>query len=158
MLDAQAQEFSVEIAASPLQCFKTITDFESYPRWSSAIQRVSVLDRDQSGFGRVVEFRIDMKFKSVRYVLEYACRKPEELTWRSIDGDVESIRGSYHFRKVEPRLTAATCRQAVDLGFWVPGPVRKLAERTALRQSVLEFKQETERRLAERSSRSRRST
>ncbi len=157
MSEAQAQEFTVEIAASPLDCFRIITDFESYPRWSLAIEHATVLQRDRSGLGRVVEYRINMKFKSVRYVLEYAYRKPEELTWRSVDGDVESIQGSYHFRKLEPKLTAATCRQAVSLGFWVPGPFRKMAERTALRRSVLEFKEEVERRLAERSSRSRRS-
>jgi hypothetical protein len=84
----------------------------------------------------------------VRYVLEYEYRKPGELTWRSVDGDVASIEGSYHFVRRADKNTDATCQQAIDLGFWVPGPLRKLAERTALRQSVHELKEEVERRVA----------
>jgi len=154
---AGAQEFAVEIAASPADCFRIITDFAAYPRWSSAVRQARVLERDDAGIGRRVEFRIDMRFKSIRYVLAYDYRKPIELTWYLVEGDVESIEGAYQFRRLGPRLTEATCQQAVLLGFWVPGPIRKLAERTALRQSVLEFKEEVERRIASRPSRSRRS-
>ena len=91
-----------------------------------------------------------MKIRSVRYVLEYAYKKPTELTWHSVDGDVESIEGRYRFRKLGPASTEASCRQEIQLGFWLPGPLRKLAERTALKQSVTEFKAEVERRLAAR--------
>jgi len=142
-----AQEYSVQIAASPTACFETITAFETYPQWSSAIERVGVLERDPKGVGRVVEFHINMRFKSVRYVLEYAYEKPHELTWRSVDGDIESIEGAYHFSKLSPKITEAACRQVVRIGFWIPGPLRRLAERSALQQSVDEFKVEVERRL-----------
>jgi hypothetical protein len=57
-----------------------------------------------------------------------------------VDGDIEAIEGSYVFEKLGPGLSRATCRQAVSLGFWVPGPLRSMMERHALRQSVLEFK------------------
>ena len=146
-LDA-AQEYSVEIAASLDDCFAAVLEFERYPKWSSAIESARVLERDKTGIGRVVEFHIDMKLRSVRYVLEYAFKRPTELTWHSIDGDIESIEGRYRFRKLQPSLTEATCRQEVQLGFWLPGPLRKLAERTALKQSVIEFKAEVERRMA----------
>lgn len=147
------QEFTTEVAASQSDCFEAVMDFEAYPRWSSAIQEATVLQVDGAGFGRIVEFYIDMRFKRVRYVLEYSYKKPGELTWRSVDGDVEAIEGAYCFRKLGPQLTEVTCRQSIRLGFWVPGPLRKLAERTALRQSVLEFKDEVERVAAERAAR-----
>ena len=146
-LDA-ALEVAVEIAATPAECFATILDFERYPEWSSAVQEARVVERDRAGVGRVIEFHIDMKVRSVRYVLEYSYKKSSELLWHSVDGDVESIEGRYHFRKLGPAHTEATCRQEIKLGFWVPGPLKKLAERTALRQSVDEFKAEVERRLA----------
>ncbi len=149
MVDA-AQDFTTEIAATPLDCFKVIVDFEAYPSWSTAVEHAAILERDDAGIGRVVEFRIDMRVKSIRYVLEYAYRKPQELTWRSIDGDIESVEGRYDFRKLGPKTTEITCHQTIALGFWVPGPLRKMAERTALKQSVLEFKEEVERRLAAR--------
>jgi uncharacterized membrane protein len=146
-LDA-AQEVAVEIDASQAQCFAAILEFERYPEWSSAIDSARILERDKAGIGRIVEFHIDMKIRSVRYVLEYAYKQPTELTWHSIDGDVEAIEGRYRFRKLGPARTEASCRQEIQLGFWVPGPIRKLAERTALKQSVTEFKADVERRVA----------
>lgn len=146
-LDA-AQEVTVEIAASPAVCFAAILEFERYPKWSSAIQSARVLERDAAGVGRRVEFHIDMKIRSVRYVLEYTYKKPTELSWRSVEGDVESIEGRYQFRKLGAELTEASCRQEIQLGFWLPGPLRKLAERTALKQSINEFKADVEQRVA----------
>jgi uncharacterized membrane protein len=146
-LDA-AQEVSVEIAAPQADCFAAIVDFERYPEWFSAVSSARVLECDKAGIGRVVEFTVDMRIRVVRYVLEYAYRQPTELTWHSVDGDVESIEGRYVFRKLGPALTEATCRQEIQLGFWVPGPLRRIAERSALRQSVTELKTAVEGRAA----------
>ena len=146
-LDA-AQEVSVEIAATQAQCFEVLLDFEHYPQWSSAVSQARVLERDAHGVGRIVEFHIDAKLKTIRYVLEYTAKKPTLLTWKSVDGDVESIEGAYRLRKLDATRTEASCRQEITLGFWLPGPLRKLAERTALAQSVNEFRDEVERRLA----------
>lgn len=146
-LDA-AQEVSVAIAATVVECFDAILGFERYPEWSSAVASARILERNKAGVGRVVEFHIDMKIRTVRYVLAYAYKRPSELSWHSVEGDVESIEGRYRFRKLGPALTEAVCRQEIQLGFWMPGPLRKLAERTALKQSVTEFRAEVERRLA----------
>jgi uncharacterized membrane protein len=145
-LDA-AQEVTVEIAATPLDCFAAIVDFERYPQWSSALEEARILERDSHGIGRLVEFVLNARIKRIRYVMQYAYRKPSQLTWRSVDGDVESIEGVYRFRKLSPSKTEVTCRQEIRLGFWLPGPLRKLAERTALKQSVDEFRAEVERRI-----------
>ena len=134
------QEFTTEVNASVDQCFSTITSFESYPDWFSSIGHSTVLERYRDGLGKVVEYRVDMKLKTVRYVLEYEYDKPTRLAWRSVDGDIEAIEGSYLLERLGPKLTRATCRQAVSIGFWVPGPIRKIMERQALQQSVLEFK------------------
>lgn len=150
------QEYTTEIAATPLDCFKAVVDFDAYASWSSPVEKVVVVEHDEAGIGCVVEFHANMKIRTVRYVLEYEYRKPGELTWRSVDGDVASIQGSYHFVRRADKNTDATCRQAIDLGFWVPGTLRKLAERTALRQSVLELKEEVERRVSAKRSRKKR--
>lgn len=153
-LDA-AQEVTVEIAASQAECFAAILDFERYPEWSSAVTQARIVERDRGGVGRIVEFHIDAKVKTLRYVLEYQHRKPTQLTWRSIDGDIESIEGIYRFKKLAPTRTEASCRQEIRLGFWLPGPLRRLAERTALAQSVNEFKAYVEQLTAEPAPRSR---
>ncbi len=143
-LDA-AQEVTVEIAATPEECFAVIIDFERYPEWSSAVRRSRVLERDKAGIGRQVEFEIDLRIKTIRYVLQYEYRRPTQVTWTSVEGDVESIAGAYRFRKLGARRTEATCRQEIRLGFWIPGPLRALAERSALAQSVTEFQAAVER-------------
>jgi ribosome-associated toxin RatA of RatAB toxin-antitoxin module len=134
------QEYTAEVAASLQQCFRTITDFERYPDWFSGIQQIAILERHADGLAKHVEFGIDMMLKRIRYVLEYDYQKPRALTWHSVEGDIESIQGSYAFEKLDATRTRVTCRQAVAVGFWVPGPIRKLLEQSALRQSVLEFK------------------
>lgn len=134
------QEFSTEVSASITQCFKTLVDFDAYPDWSSPIQSTRVLERYPNKLARLVEFELDMKLRTVRYVLEYDYEKPTRLTWHSTDGDVESVEGSYTLEKLGPKQTRVTCRQKIVLGFWVPGPIRSLIERSALKQSVLELK------------------
>lgn len=147
MADVQ-QSFSTAIEAPADLCYRAIADFEAYPSWSSPITKVAVLDRHADGFARQVEFFIDMKLKTVRYVLEYTWLPPSRLTWKYVDGDLHDIIGSYVFEPLGAARTNATCSQAVSLGFWIPGFVRRTFEQTALRQSVLEFKAEAERRLA----------
>jgi ribosome-associated toxin RatA of RatAB toxin-antitoxin module len=148
-----AQEFSTEVRASVAQCFATITDFEQYPQWFSTIHRSKILSRHPNRLAKRVEYFIDMRVKTVRYVLEYEYDKPTHLTWKSVAGDVEAIEGSYRFERLGPALSRATCRQAVSLGFWVPGPLRSLMERQALKQSVLEFKAAAEQAAREKSRR-----
>lgn len=134
------QEFSTEVAASVPQCFATITDFEQYSKWFSSVESTRVLERYEDGLAKRVALRVDMKLKTVGYVLQYKYDKPTHLTWNAVEGDLESIDGSYLFEKLSPKRTRVTCRQAVAIGFWVPGPLRALLERQALKQSVLEFK------------------
>jgi uncharacterized membrane protein len=147
MADVQ-QTYSTPIAAPADLCYAAIADFEAYPSWSSPISSIAVLDRHPDGFARRVEFFIDMKLRTVRYVLEYAWSPPHRLDWTYVEGDLADIVGSYVFTPLDAHHTDATCSQAVSLGFWVPGMIRRTLEQTALRQSVLEFKAEAERRAA----------
>jgi uncharacterized membrane protein len=139
-----AQEVTVEIDAPQADCFAAILDFERYPEWSTAVTQARILERDKTGVGRIVEFYLDAKVKKLRYVLDYAYKKPNQLTWRAIEGDIAAIEGAYTFRKLGANRTEAACRQEITLGFWLPGPLRRLAERTALAQSVDEFKRYVE--------------
>lgn len=134
------QEYSLEVTAPVAVCFHTITQFERYPSWFTGINSARIVSRYPSGVGHQIEFKISIPLKTIRYVLEYTYEEPERLQWKSVDGDVEAIAGSYLFEPVDTSITRVTCRQAIDLGFWVPGPIRMLLERTALQQSVHEFK------------------
>jgi uncharacterized membrane protein len=144
MADVQ-QSFTTIIEAPLALCYAAIGDFETYPAWSSPITSITVLDRHPDGQARRVEFVVDMKLRTVRYVLEYTWHPPDRLTWKMVEGDLADIEGSYVFEADGPEHTTATCSQAISLGFWVPGLILRPLEQTALRQSVLEFKAEAER-------------
>ncbi|MCC6846866.1 MAG: SRPBCC family protein [Deltaproteobacteria bacterium] len=144
MLEHQ-QSFTTPIAAPLALCYETIGDFEAYPTWSSPVTEITVRDRHPDGKARRVEFEVDMKLRTVRYVLEYTWHPPNRLTWKMVEGDLADIEGSYVFEPDGPKRTRATCSQAISLGFWVPSLIMRPIEQTALRQSVLEFKAEAER-------------
>lgn len=141
------QTYTAETTASAEDCFAVITDFASYPNWSSVITAAEVIDRYPDGVARRVRFELDMKFKTVRYVLDYAYERPRRVTWKLVEGDVEDVEGAYVFDPAKGK-TRVTCEQAVSLGFWIPGPIRRIAEQKALKDSVVEFIAEVERRKA----------
>jgi hypothetical protein len=143
------QSFTSEVDASIEDCCAVLLDFDRYPDWSGPTTSSRVLESYPDGRARRVEMVLDMKIKNVRYVLEYAYELPRRATWHLVEGDVTGIVGSYEFEPIDAKRTRATCSQAVDLGFWVPGPLRRVIERQALRDSVLEFKAEAERRARE---------
>lgn len=139
------QIFSTPIDAPVALCYDAIADFEAYPQWSSPVSKITVIDRHPDGRARRVEFEVDMKLRTVRYVLEYTWHPPNRLTWKMAEGDLADIEGSYVFEADGANRTTATCSQAISLGFWVPSLILKPIEQTALKQSVLEFKAEAER-------------
>src|SRR2546425_10241577 len=138
-----SQTYSTKVGGSTADCFAVLIDFEAYPQWSSPIKQCRVLERYADGLARRVEFSLDMMIKTIRYVLEYTYEPPHTGRWRLLEGDVRDVEGSYHFEETKDG-TIATCTQAIDIGFWVPGFIRSTFERSALRTSVEEFKKAVE--------------
>ena len=137
------QTYSTTVAAPVAECFAVLTAFEDYPRWSSPITSCRVLEHHPDGLPKRVEFMLDMTVKTIRYVLEYTYDRPYGATWTLVEGDVRAVSGEYRFEETDGR-TMATCSQAIDLGFWLPGFVRSGLEKKALRDSVEEFRQAVE--------------
>jgi hypothetical protein len=142
-----SQSYSTEVSASVDECFAVLTDFAAYPGWSSPITECRVLDRHPDGLPRRVAFALDMTLKTVRYVLEYEYEPPHGARWWLVEGDLKGVEGSYRF-DASGEGTTATCSQAIDLGFWVPGLLLRTFERKALQDSVEEFRKAVEARAA----------
>jgi hypothetical protein len=138
-----SQTYSTRVAASRDACFAVLIDFDAYPRWSSPITSCRVLERHPDGLAKRVEFHLDMTVKTIRYVLEYTYDKPRGARWKLVDGDVKDVEGEYTFEE-HGGTTTATCTQAIDLGFWLPGFIKKPFEQKALRDSVEEFRRAVE--------------
>lgn len=130
-----------EIVRAPIDlCFDTLVDFARYPEWFRVITAATV-EKAEPGAGRwQVRYELNAILKTITYTLAYESERPGRLTWKSVAGDLKAIEGAYTLFELEPGLTEATCEQAVDVGVWVPGIVRRAFESTAVRDSVREFK------------------
>jgi len=139
-------EQSVEIDASPEACFAAITDYESFPRWQSAVVETEVLQRDTEGLAARVRTRSDAKFRVVSYVLDYHYERPERIWWDFIEGDgVEAIEGEFRFAAIEAG-TLATYRLGIDAGIPIPGLIARRLTGEVMRRSVTDLREEVARR------------
>ena len=140
---AYRQSYSTTVAATPEECFGVLVDFERYPAWSSPITSCRVLTRGEDGLPKQVAFELDMTLKTVRYTLEYQFDPPHGGDWSLVEGDVAGVEGSYRFEP-DGGGVKATCTQAIDVGFWVPGFLKRTFEQRALADSVEEFRRAVE--------------
>src|SRR3954470_591583 len=140
-MGATQAEHAEVIAGTPAQCLAALLDFGSYPDWQSAVKSAEVLE---DGSDPVVEFRIDAKVRTVRYVLRYHPEPPSRLWWEYVEGDVKSVAGSYELDDLGDGTTRATYRLAIDPGLLVPGVIKKALTEGVMRVSVRELKARVE--------------
>ncbi|MFN2377990.1 MAG: SRPBCC family protein [Candidatus Binatia bacterium] len=134
-----------EVVRAPLDlCFDTLVDFAKYPEWFGVIRSARIEEADDAAGRWTVRYELDAILKTITYTLAYDSERPGLLTWKMTTGDLKAIEGRYDLVELEPGLVEATCTQAIDVGLWVPGIVRRAFESTAVRDSVREFKQAAE--------------
>lgn len=139
-------ERSAQVAAPAALCFETIVDYETFPEWQRAVQRVEVLERDGDGRGRVVEFHVDLGIRKLRYRLEYHYDPPHRVWWDFLEGDfAKDIGGEF---RLEPAngATLATYAVTVEPAVPVPGFIARRLEREMMKRSVEDLRREAERR------------
>jgi hypothetical protein len=136
-------EHAEVIEAAPASCLAALLDFPSYPAWQSAVVDAVVLEH---GDDPLVEFEVDAKVKTVRYVLRYhhETGSPTRLWWDYVEGDVRSVSGSYELADLGDGTTRATYRLAIDPGRFVPGPIKRALTDGVMRTSVRELKAHVE--------------
>ena len=134
-----------EVVRAPIDlCFDTLVDFVNYPDWFGVITAASIEHADPAAGRWRVRFELNAILKTITYTLDYSSQRPGLLEWKMAGGDLKDIEGRYDLVELEPGLTEATCTQAIDVGMWVPGMVRRAFEQTAVRDSVREFKKAAE--------------
>jgi hypothetical protein len=139
-------EQSIEIAASPQECFDAVVDYESVARWQSAANEVIVHDRYPDGLGRTVEWVVDLKLRVVRYTLEYRYEPGHRAWWEFVDGDVaKDIEGEYLIEPADGG-SIVTYRLGIDPGVPLPGLIVRRVGNELMRRSVRDLKAEVERR------------
>lgn len=140
-------EHTVEIAAPIETCFDAIIDYESFPGWQSAIERVEVESRDLEWRGKRVTLYVSAKGQRVNYTLDYSYDRPREIRWDFAGGNgVKDVDGVYRFESLGGERTRATYKLGIDPSLPVPGIVARRIHSQALKKSVEELKTEAERR------------
>ena len=136
MTDSTVQ--SIEIDATPEDCFTVAADIASYPEWATGVRVTEVLAHDDQGRVSRAHFVIDGMVKEISYTLEYAYDEPTRMAWTAEPGDdLKSLEGSYTFNALDDDRTEVVYALRADPAFTIPGFLRRQVEKqivsTALR-------------------------
>lgn len=115
-------ERTVRVDAPPEACWAVLADFERWPDWQPAVERVEVVERDERS--ALVAFEADAKVRRLRYRARYLLDPPGRMEWTLVDGDVRGGGGEFVLAPLDGgSRTEATYRLSVELGFPLPGPL-----------------------------------
>jgi uncharacterized membrane protein len=121
-----------------------LTDFDTFPEWQGAVLECEVLERDSDGRGSLVRMKVDAKVRKVEYVVRYAYDLPSGLSWNQESGDLKENTGAYTFAPRDDGSTDVTVDIVAEVGFFVPGPMKKLIRDQSLKNSMRELKKHVE--------------
>jgi ribosome-associated toxin RatA of RatAB toxin-antitoxin module len=136
MADSTVQ--TIEIGASPQDCFAVAADIASYPDWATGVRVTEVLDHDAEGRVDRAHFVIDGMVKEIAYTLRYTYDQPNRISWTAEPGeDLKSLEGSYSFQPLDDGNTEVVYALRAEPAFTIPGFLRRQVEKqivsTALR-------------------------
>jgi len=130
-----------EVVAAPVdKIVDALTSFETFPEWQGAVLECEVLERDDEGRGSLVRMKVDAKVRKVEYVVRYSYDLPNGLSWEQVSGDLKENTGAYTFAPRDDGSTDVTVDIVAEVGFFVPGPMKKLIREQSLKNSIRELK------------------
>jgi uncharacterized membrane protein len=144
MTDTADERIRIEAPAD--RCWDVAVDFESYPEWVRDVKDVKILERDEEGRGRRVEYRAAALGKSIRYVLEYNyADAPGSFSWKFVEGDMlRQLDGTYRFEADGATSTRVHYQLAVELSVPLPGLVKRRAAGLIMGSALKELKKQVE--------------
>ncbi len=136
----------VIIRATPLECYRVVTDFASYTNWASDIKAVRVLESDELSRPKVVTFRAGAFGRSTSYTLEYDySQAPSVVTWRQTEGDITSkLDGAYRFSQLGDSQTEVEYELDAELIVPIPGFIKRRAESKIVHTALEDLKSRVE--------------
>ena len=112
---------TAEIDAPIERCWAIIEDIAIAPEWQGGVVHVDVLERDPEGRAIVCDVVSDAKLRRVHTRVRFSHDGPTRLAWEMIEGDLDSMEGSWELEDLGAGRTRVTYTVAVD-----PGPIPKL--------------------------------
>jgi uncharacterized membrane protein len=112
---------STEVDAPIDRCWALVEDVPTAPEWQNNLLSIDVIERDSQGRAVVCDAISDAKFKKVRTRQKFTYEEPTKLSWTMIEGELDSMEGSWELEDLGDGRTKVTYALAVD-----PGPVGKM--------------------------------
>ncbi|HVV08230.1 SRPBCC family protein [Amycolatopsis sp.] len=112
---------SVSISAPPEKILGILFDVERHPGWQKEVDKVEVLERDESGRPRRTRTTVQAMGQQATYVVEYDHSPPSGFEYHLVEGDV-MMRNDFAF-SVEPGeggASEAVLSQAIDIKWPLP--------------------------------------
>ena len=137
------QDAYTEVIAAPQdKIVAALTDFEHYTEWQSGMLECTVKSRDDEGRGELVEVYVDAKIKKIRYTTKYWYALDNgRLGFDLVEGDLKECTGAYTFEPVDDGAkTKVSIDITTEVGFFVPGPMKKLIRDQSLKNSMRDLK------------------
>jgi ribosome-associated toxin RatA of RatAB toxin-antitoxin module len=143
MADLDAHSEVIDAPAEKI--LGVLTDFEHYPEWQSGVVACTVKERDEAGRGSLVELRYDARITKIRYTARYWYDLPAgRLGFDLVEGDLKACSGRYGLDPLDGTRTRVSIDVRTEVGFYIPGPVKKLIRDQSVRASIRDLKRRVE--------------
>lgn len=107
---------------TPLEFFKIVTDYPTYPQFLSEVKECKVLKTD--GNKKLVEYQVSL-IKNFKYSLWMTETEPHTVAWEFAGGDIfKTMKGSWKMEDQAGKCKATYYVEAT-FGLLVPGFVTK---------------------------------
>jgi carbon monoxide dehydrogenase subunit G len=119
------------LAAPRERCWAALAEFDRYAEWQPPVKHCEVIQSDNGGKTVDVETVLDLKLATLRYQLRYFLDEPERLRWELLGGEiVKDVRGECKLEDLGDERTRVIYETRVEVGRLVPGPIRRMLERS----------------------------
>jgi uncharacterized membrane protein len=122
--------------------WQVIEDVPRWPEWTSSFETIDVVERNEDGRAIVCDAVSDAKTRKVRARVRFTYEAPNRVSWKMIEGDLESMEGSWELQDLGGSRTNATYAVAIDLGpvgALLRGPLKGMAVRMMAKRRVNEL-------------------
>lgn len=141
---AELSRQSIDITAPAADIMAVIGDFEAYPEWTGAVKSAEVIEQDEDGWARQVQFSLDAGVVKDDYVLAYEWTGDTAVHWRLVKGQMQKSQvGSYELRETGD-TTTVTYSLTVDLAIPMLGMFKRKAEKVIMDTALKELKKRVE--------------
>lgn len=107
---------------TPLEFYKIVTDYPSYPQFLTEVKQCTVLKTD--GKRKLVEFQVAF-MKTFKYSLWMTEEEPSLISWEFAGGDIfKTMKGSWSIQDQAGKCKASYNVEAT-FGMMVPGFITK---------------------------------